>query len=244
MSKTLTAVVWDFDGTLVDTRAKNLNVTRALVELVKGRSADSFAALRSLGDYERALHRHTNWKDFYRAELQMSDDEVLDAGSRWMEHQLADRTAARYYDGIPEVLSAMGHVPHGIVSLNARDNILRFLSEMELDHHFAEVIGYEAVGLDRQKPEPDALVLCIERLTEMRAGTVLFVGDHETDVQCAHNTTLHFRERGVPVEVVSVSALYGPAADDSGWQVEPHFRARSPADILGVLERLPAIPLP
>ena len=30
------AVIWDFDGTLVDTRQKNFNVTRALVERIKG----------------------------------------------------------------------------------------------------------------------------------------------------------------------------------------------------------------
>lgn len=244
MSNELTAIVWDFDGTLVDTRAKNLSVTRALVELVQGRNADSFPALRSLADYEKALHRHSNWKHFYRIELEMTDEQVHDAGSRWMEHQLADRTAARLYDGIPEVLDTIGHVPHGIVSLNARDNILRFLAELELEEHFAEVIGYEEVGLDRQKPEPDALVLCIERLTAMRPGTVLFVGDHETDVQCAHNTTALFRERGLPVQVVSVSALYGPDHDDSGWRVEPDFRARQPAEILEVVERLPGATRP
>lgn len=239
MATELTAIVWDFDGTLVDTRAKNLSVTRSLVELVKSRAADSFPALRSLGDYERALHRHSNWKDFYRVELEMTEAEVLDAGSRWMEHQLTDVTAASFYDGIPEVLAALDSVPHGIVSLNSRDNILRFLGQLRLQEHFGEVIGYEAVGLDRQKPEPDALVLCIERLTAMRPGTVLFVGDHETDAQCAHNTTCLFRERGVPVQVMAVGALYAPGADDTHWSPRPHFRARSPEEILEVVGRLP-----
>lgn len=242
MDGQLTAVVWDFDGTLVDTRAKNLNVTRALVEQVKGRSGDSFRALRSLVDYERALHRHTNWKSFYRVELEMTDAEVLEAGALWMEHQLADRTVARFYEGIPEVLAAIGDVPHGIVSLNARANILRFLAELDLEHHFREVIGYEEVDLDRQKPEPDALLLCIERLTAMRPGTVLFVGDHETDIRCALNAAAHFREGGIPIEVIAVGALYAPATDDSHWDVEPHFRAHRPAEILDVVERLPRSP--
>lgn len=234
----LTAIIWDFDGTLVDTRAKNLNVTRALVEEVLGRSPDAFPALRSLEDYETALHRHTDWKKFYRTELEMSDEEVLTAGSRWMKYQIRDRTAAEFYDGIPEVLRSISDVPQGIVSLNSRDNILRFLSELEVDAHFDEVLGYEAVDMHRQKPEPDALVMCIETLTESRAGKVLFIGDHETDVQCAHNTSEHFRQQEVPVEVLSIAAFYGPRRRDPTWSARPHFEARDPRDILEVVGTL------
>lgn len=240
MSSELTAVVWDFDGTLVDTRAKNLNVTRALVERVKGAPAETFPALRSLEEYERALHRHVDWKGFYRLELDMSEQEMLDAGSQWMDYQLRDRTAASFYEGIPEVLAGLPGMPHGIVSLNARDNILRFLAELGLDHYFAEVLGYEAVSIHRQKPCPDALVMCIERLTGARPGRVLFVGDHETDVQCAHNATRHFRELGLAIEVLSVGALYGPAADANRWSTRPHFEARTAREILDVVSELPA----
>ena len=38
MHEKLTAVIWDFDGTLVDTRRKNMTVARALVE------GDAYAA--------------------------------------------------------------------------------------------------------------------------------------------------------------------------------------------------------
>ena len=31
------AVIWDFDGTLVDTRAKNIAVNRRIIEAVTGR---------------------------------------------------------------------------------------------------------------------------------------------------------------------------------------------------------------
>ena len=236
----LTAVIWDFDGTLVDTREKNLNVTRALVELVTGLPAERFSALRSLVDYERALQRHGSWKDFYCEELRMTDAQANKAGSRWMEYQLRDRTPVPPFDGIEEVLQALQHLPHGIVSLNAKPNIERFLGELELHHHFEEVLGYEAVAMDRQKPKPDALLLCIERMTGMRPGRVLFVGDHEVDVQCAHNATRLLASRGVPIEVLSVGAHYSPNAESSHRRARPHFTARCPREILDYVEELRA----
>ena len=235
----LRAVIWDFDGTLVDTRQKNLNVTRALVEVVCGVPADSCEALCSLQQYEDALSRHVSWREFYRQELRMSDAQVGEAASQWMAFQLRDETRAELIDGVNEVVRALAHLPQGIVSLNARDNIRRFLVNLGVEAHFDEVIGYEAVGLERQKPAPDALVLCIERLTDLAPGRVLFVGDHSTDVECAINANQWFASRGVDVEVLSVGAQYGPTPYHASWVSEPHLRALTPRDILGFVESLP-----
>ncbi|MFN2222862.1 MAG: hypothetical protein ACK2UH_09940, partial [Candidatus Promineifilaceae bacterium] len=48
------AGVWDFDGTLVDTRRKNWQVTRALIPAVSGRPPEAFPALASLEAIEGA----------------------------------------------------------------------------------------------------------------------------------------------------------------------------------------------
>lgn len=238
MSERLTAIVWDFDGTLVDTRQKNLSVTRALTERIKGAPVERFAALRSLSDYEQALHRHEDWRSFYGHELRMSEEEVLAAGARWGEFQLADRTDAPSYDGVPEVLERLAHLPQGIVSLNSRANILRFLAQLALDHHFDEVVGYEAFEPHRHKPAPDALVACIEALTALRPGTVMYIGDHESDARCVDNTNRYFRTHGIEVDVVSVGAFYAPLADDSGWSTRPHLRAENPGQILDHVEQI------
>ena len=238
MLEQLTAIIWDFDGTLVDTRQKNLNVTRTLTEELKGHSADRFEALRSLVHYERALQRHQDWRGFYGQELEMTEVEVLAAGSRWAEYQLADDTEAPSYDGVPEVLEQLSHLPQGIVSLNSRQNILRFLEQLALHHLFQEVIGYEAFEPHRHKPAPDALVSCIESLTGLRPGRVVYVGDHESDARCVDNTNAYFRDQRIDVDVVSVGAFYAPFADDSGWSTRPHYRAEDPRQILGVVEQL------
>ena len=46
------AIIWDYDGTLVDTRLKNYQVNRAILEAVTGKSADEFEGLTSFESHE------------------------------------------------------------------------------------------------------------------------------------------------------------------------------------------------
>jgi len=238
MHEKLTAVVWDFDGTLVDTRRKNMNVARSLVEHFTGRSADEFPALRTLPGYERALHRHRHWRDFYRVELQMQESDIDRTEQSWLEFQMRDDTAAETYDGIHDVLATFGHLPQGIVSLNVKPNILRFLEQLELAHHFDQIYGAECVRPGFQKPHPDALLRCIEGLTGGEPGFVVYIGDHETDVECAHNANAHFEQGGTDLRIVSVGALYAPHIDDAHWQVEPDCKVDAPHEIVGELAKI------
>jgi HAD superfamily hydrolase (TIGR01549 family) len=238
MHEKLTAVVWDFDGTLVDTRRKNMNVARALVEDITGRSPDDFPALRTVEGYEHALHRHRHWRDFYRQELQMEEPDIDATEASWLEFQIADNTAAETYDGIHDVLAHFGHLPQGIVSLNIRANITRFLAQLEIEHHFGSIFGAEDVETGLQKPHPHGLLRCIESLTGGAPGLVVYVGDHETDVECAHRANDHFRAAGTDVRVVSVGALYAPHLTDDHWEVEPDGKATRPREIVSELTRI------
>lgn len=234
----LTAVIWDFDGTLVDTTAKNLAVTRALLHEVIGPDAADVPALRDLHSYRAALRQHRGWRDFYRNDLRLTDDQALQAGSRWLEFQLRDDTRPPPIDGVPTVLEALAHLPQAIVSLNARDNILRLVSEIGIGHHFHTVLGFEAVPVEHQKPEPHALLLCIEQLTRMQPGRVLYIGDHESDTRCVAAANGRLRADGTPVHVLAVAALFDESASDGSWTTAPDYRARHPADVLEIVAGL------
>lgn len=123
----LTAIVWDYDGTLVDTRLKNFRVARRIVAEVSGRPAERFAALRSIAAYEAALRRTANWRELYGRAFGFSEDETDGAGALWTGFQLEDETPVAPFDGIAETLAALAHLPHGIVSQNARTTIARAL---------------------------------------------------------------------------------------------------------------------
>jgi HAD superfamily hydrolase (TIGR01549 family) len=233
----VTAVIWDFDGTLVDTRAKNLAVTRRLVRKVRGDARPS-AALASMAAFDAALHRHQRWQDFYTRELGLRHDEVEAVAGWWMQAQIDDTTGAASFDGVEEVLQQLGHLPQGIVSLNARDNILRIVRELEIHEHFGEVLGFEAVPMHRGKPEPDALLMCIERLTDSRPGTVLYVGDHETDAICAARADTELRRQGGDIRVQSAAVEFGALSDPRGWSHQPDHVVAAPADLLGIVHGL------
>lgn len=234
----LSAIIWDFDGTLVDTRDKNLAVTRFLVERVTGRSGQDIPALASRAGYESALQRHQHWHDFYRVELGLDDESLAEAAALWMEAQAADRTEAPCFAGVPEVLARFRHLPHGIVSLNAGENIARIVAELEIDAHFGVILGFEAVPLERRKPAPDALLLCIERLGALGPGTVVYVGDHETDALCAARAHAAMSDRGQPVRVISIAADFAGTGSVQRWKARPDHVAASAHEVIEILDGL------
>lgn len=63
IQNSISAFIWDYDGTLADTRHKNLNVTRKIIEYVTAKSADEYPVLRSLDSYDSANKNSTNWKE-------------------------------------------------------------------------------------------------------------------------------------------------------------------------------------
>jgi HAD superfamily hydrolase (TIGR01549 family) len=230
----LTAIIWDFDGTLVDTRRRNYSVVRRLMADVTGAPADRIPALQSLEHYDRVNRRYVNWRDLYRREFGFSEGETDRVGLLWSDYQLSDDTPAEPFDGILQVLGALGEIPHGIVSQNARGQIERALNQAAITQYFGFVIGYDGVPLDRQKPAPDGLLVCIEELTGMQQGRVLYIGDHETDVRCAHNAHRTLENHNVPIAVESVAASFVDPDEPLHWTAQPDHIARTPHDLIAI----------
>lgn len=228
------AVIWDFDGTLVDSRQKNLNVTRAIIEEITGEPASAFETLRSLEDYSTAVLCTVNWRDFYADAFGLSDPEVDRAGYLWAEYQLADKTISTAFPGIAEALAQLGAVPHGIVSQNAKANIAAILQANNLAQHFSVIIGYEEVDLKRQKPAPEGLLQCLQKLTGWQPGRAFYIGDHLTDALCVSQARAVIAERDMDMELMSVAAFYG-AEPSEPWPVTPDFVARHPRDIVDIV---------
>jgi phosphoglycolate phosphatase len=231
------AVIWDFDLTLVDTRQRNLNVSRRLVRERTGRDPDEFPVLRSVEAYDAAHRRTRNWQEFYRHSLSFSPEDIKASAPLWTRYQLDDDTPAPLISGVETALQELRHMPHGIVSQNARSSIEVQLRAAGIDRYFSRVVGYEEVGLDRQKPAPDGLLMCLESLVDGAAGTVLFVGDHETDMICGQRADQTLAERGAKVRVATVAALFVNGVQASGWQARPDFYATSPHDLVKLVGR-------
>jgi len=232
----LLAVIWDFDGTLVDTRAKNLNVTRSIFARLTGRDPDTVPGLAALGAYARLTQQTSNWRTLYIEAFGFTPEETDQAGSLWAEYQRNDPTPAVVYPGIPEVVAALEDLPQGIVSQNSRENISRTLRREHLAAHFRMIVGYEEVSWERQKPEPDGLLACIEALTDRTTGYVLYVGDHETDARCGQNSNRALEAQGIGIRVRVVAAAYG-GSRPRDWDTPVDDTADTTNDILTIIQQ-------
>ncbi len=237
-ARTLTAILWDFDGTLVDSRQQNYRVTQQIVEQVTGRAWREFDALHTLERYTAATTRSQNWRSLYQRELGLSAAQTGEAGSLWGTYQMSDAAPPRCFQGIPEVLRELEDLPHGIVSQNARGFIGAVLARERLCGRFRCIIGHEEVEPGREKPAPDGLLQCLEGTTNLESGYVLYVGDHEIDAECAARANGEFRRRGLDLEVFMVAAWYGGASDASTWTHQPDHEATEPRQILTIAQGL------
>jgi phosphoglycolate phosphatase-like HAD superfamily hydrolase len=157
----------------------------------------------------------------------------------WNQAQLTDTTPAPLFDGIEAALDRVrGIAAQGIVSQNGRRNIEEMLDRVGLLHHFDHIVGYEEVGMQRQKPAPDGLLMCIERLTSSAAGTVVYVGDHETDVRCARNADRALAEEGIPQQVLTVGANFDGSGSGDSWSLPPDYHASTPDELVSIVEEL------
>ena len=223
------AVIWDYDGTLVDTRQKNLDVTKEIVWEVLQKSHEEFPALQSLENYEKANTRSANWRDLYTNEFLMDKEQTDFAGSLWTKYQLLNTTRLALYKGLREIIIEIGeNYQQGIVSLNSHANIRNSLLHNGIEHCFASVIGFEEVDFARQKPDPDALLKCITHFNFHESdGTIVYIGDHETDAHCAYNANLVFGKK----KVVSIAALYEKEHSPGNWKHYPDHIAFNTGDI-------------
>lgn len=238
MDTNIKAIIWDYDGTLCDTRPKNLIVTRKIIEHVTKKSYSCYSILNDVEEFKAAHGRSTNWRDFYKKEFKFEEEEIDETGKYWTEFQLSDDTEVPFFNGILDVLKATDFVPHGIVSQNSRKIIHQQISNKNLTAKFKSIIGFEEVDLQKQKPHPDGLVNCINTLTEFESGSVIYIGDHETDTICVKNARKVLHEKGIDINILSVAALYDNMICVTEWDNQPDFMADSPEKILEVLKNI------
>ena len=237
-SREIRAIIWDYDGTLVDTRLKNLNVTRKIIANLTGTDANAYPVLQSLENYSIANRKTFNWRELYRDEFGLNEAQIDAAGLMWTPYQLEDQTEVSLYPGITEVLDRLAAFPQGIVSQNSKSNIARNLEKNDILGYFDCIVGYEEVDIKRQKPAPDGLLSCIAALSVPEPGNICYIGDHETDVQSASAANHTLRRINTDVRIHSIGACYDFGLDISSWSDHPDFVAWSVEEIVEIVERI------
>ena len=227
------ALLWDYDGTIVNSVPKNIAITKEIIAEVAPRlTGDNLPKyLRSETAYHVANHEAANWQDLYVNYYGMTEAEMLKAGPLWTPYQLADETPVELFDGMAEVIRQID-LPQGICSQNSAENIRKLLSTHQLDGHFEAIVGYDDIPSNKQKPHPYSGVECLKRLLpDAPFETLLYVGDHEGDVLFARNMQ---RELGGDTRVVAVAVTYS-GVNPMEWEHRPDRVVGSPGELLSII---------
>lgn len=167
----LRAVLYDFDGTLIDSAESSF--------LCYVRTFERFGIPFDRETFERTYS--PNWLHTYAA-VGLPRDRWDEANTVWLEHYSA--IECRLIDGVGEAMRSLARrgIRQGIVTSGSRSRVERDLDALELTELLDVTVCAENVT--RKKPHPEALHVGLARLG-VAAGEAIYVGDSPEDVEMA-----------------------------------------------------------
>ncbi len=198
----MTALIFDFDGTIVDTETPAHLSTRRIWE-AHGVELDVEWWIQGLG---------TDRKSSWVVELERRSGRPLDHAALLAERQrIKDEITDRQpvLPGVAELIrAAVGRgLPLAVGSSSEHVWVDRHLDRVELTEHFSHVVCRDDVG-GRAKPAPDVFLRAVE-LLGVRAADVVVVEDSPNGVAAAQAAGL----RTVVVPNPLVAHLEFPEVD-------------------------------
>lgn len=218
MTAAIRAVLFDLDGTLLDT-APDLVHALNEVRREQGREPLPFDLARTQVSHGSSGLIRLGFPD-------LSGDPLEALRLRLLEvYSLNLAGGTRLFDGCQQVLDYLAEreMPWGIVTNKPAFLTQPLLATLRLEHLAACVVSGDT--LPQRKPHPAPLQLAASQL-QLAPAHCLYVGDAERDVQSA-------RAAGMPVLVARYGYL-GPADDPEAWAPDGHID--SPLQILDYLQ--------
>ena len=206
------AIIFDLDGTLVDTFEMIVAAFNAAVSPVTGRSYSDAEVISRFGIPDAQM---------IRLEL---ESHPADASDRAVEvyhaYYAQNHAGVSCFPGIREMLSELKarEVPMGVMTGKGRRSAQITLDALRLSGTFAAVVTGEDV--ERQKPDPDGPLEAARRL-RIEPAECAFVGDSPADVGA-----------GKSAGMIMVAAGWHPVYVDEIRKMRPDVWAETPADVL------------
>lgn len=199
-------IVFDVDGTLIDTGYAGLkSLQDTLIE-----HTGSSPSLKEL-EFSLGIPSHD-------ALAQLRVDDIPAVAALWSQKLAGYKDAIRVYEGIPEALAQLEERGYllGLVTSRSRRELEQDFSPFPISKYFRIKVCADDTLL--HKPAPDPLFQYM-LLTGASQQEMLYVGDRETDLQCAWDAGVDF-------------ALAGWGNPDG--KMGARYRLGEPADLLNV----------
>ncbi|MBX7118645.1 MAG: HAD-IA family hydrolase [Gemmatimonadaceae bacterium] len=211
------ALLFDLDGTLID----SIGLLVASMEYAyEGR-----AIVPPRDEWIAGIGRPLDamlgqWAD--------GEEDVQRLRARYREFQFANHDAmTTAYPGVIETLRALRADGHRMAVVTSKLSVgaHKSLAFLGIADCFDTVVGLEATT--RHKPEPEPVLLALERLGGVPPAEALFVGDSTHDMHA-----------GRAAGVATAAATWGPFSRASLASAEPTFWLESFPDVRDVVARL------
>lgn len=179
MTKTYQAIIYDIDGTVLNTLNMNMY---PLMKIIQEETGEEWT-------FEQVLRFAAYPGMKVMAELGVKDPETTYA--RWVKYVNEYEEGATLYDGFEKVLPAFqqaGMTQAVVSAKTARQYEIDVVSK-GLDPYFEAVIL--ADDTQEHKPHPAPLLACLERL-HLGVDQAIYIGDALSDYQAAQNAGMDF----------------------------------------------------
>ena len=212
------AVLFDMDGTVLDTLADLTNAVNHVLEKYRMPGITERQAASCLGNGARWLLSRAAPAGTEPALL----EEMLRVYQPWYDSHCAILTAP--YPGILELMEALkaAGVKLAVIS-NKQDSAVKRLAAQHFPGLLETAVGESARV--RRKPNPDAVLAALDEMGIEKAGAV-YVGDTEVDLKTAENAGIAcaavgwgFRSKE-QLRAAGAGRVFYSARELQGWLLE------------------------
>lgn len=186
MTNFVKAVLFDLDGTLIDTAADFVRIIGKMSDennwLAPAESDIREQVSAGASAMVKLMLRHNQ-------QSEVTEETLLAFRQQFLDDYEADICVdSRLFDNLQEVLAFLetNQVPWGIVTNKPRYLAEQLLEKMQLTERCTVLVCPDDVS--RPKPDPEPMYLALEKLGIPRGGaaSVLYVGDHIRDIEAGN----------------------------------------------------------
>ena len=211
-------VLFDFDGTIMDTNRVIIGSWQHTFKTLRGREGDLYYILSTFGE--------PLVKSLKKTFPEVSTERSMKIYRDWQSKRFLDMI--ELFPGTEEMLAEIRKRGYktGIATSRLRESLELALEKFDLTKYFDAIVSIE--DIENPKPAPDTILKALEKL-DAKPENAIMVGDSILDILCAKNAD-------VASVLVSWSAtLSEKAKEDFAEGERPDYIIQQPGELLDII---------